>query len=311
MQIRTITRDEVGRLLRILTHAGPHGHREWALDGEDALLAMLDNPRLSIESGNWIVAIDDDAMPGYALVEPEMNIGRIIVGVATAPPCMDAYVALLHNGIERAKSIADGVDFEVQVAVRDTETPWIARTLEVKGFRVVRTVLKMQVDTEDVRLKQGSIPYQYAVRDADMTDAAEAVSVTELHNACFTGSWGFSPNTVEEIVSRTSVDLQRNGFAPIVVLEDEVEGTICGYNWITLNEGDGRVEMVGVHPRLRGKGLGWAIFNAGIKRLIQNDATTLSLDVDSQNPPARKIYESAGYRTYSKANYYGLQVTFD
>ena len=69
--------------------------------------------------------------------------------------------------------------------------------------------------------------------------------------------------------------------------------------------------MVGVHPRLRGKGLGSAIFNAGIDRLIQNDATTLSLDVDSQNPPARKIYESAGYRTYSKADYYGLQVTFD
>ena len=136
----------------------------------------------------------------------------------------------------------------------------------------------------------------------------EAFGVTNLHNACFIGSWGFSPNTVEEIAGRTAVDAERNGFPPVVVLEDVEEGLLSGYNWITMDERDGRVEMVGVHPSMRGRRLGWAIFNAGIERLIEHGATTLSLDVDSENPPARRIYESAGYRTYSEVDYYGLEV---
>ena len=66
--------------------------------------------------------------------------------------------------------------------------------------------------------------------------------------------------------------------------------------------------MVGVDPKMRGQRLGWTIFNAGVEQLIAHGATTLVLDVDSENPPARRIYESAGYSTYSEVNYFGLDV---
>ena len=309
MEIRTITRRNISELLKILTVAGPHGHREWALDGRESLLAMLDNPRLSIDSGCWRMAYEDDGAPvGYALVEPELNIGRIILGVVSLFDSDAVYKALLRDAIARAKAIAAQDRFELHVAVRESESDMIARSLRMAGFNVVRTVLKMQVDAEDVKLGRGAISPEYAIRDADMTDPDEAKAVTDLHNACFTGSWGFSPNTVEEITGRTSADRQRNGFPPIVVIEDEISGELSAYNWITLNEGEGRVEMVGVAPHLRGKRLGWAIFSAGVNRLIQHDAETLVLDVDSDNPPARRIYETAGYRTYSEVRYYGLDV---
>ena len=309
MQIKTVTSDDIGVLLAILTHAGPHGHREWALDGQKSLLAMLDNPRLSIESGCWSMAYEDDGAPvGYALVEPELNIGRIILGIVSLFGSGSIYRALLRDGIERAKSLAGDERFEAQVAVRDTESDMIARSLRTEGFNVVRSVLKMRVDADKVRLGRGAISPEYAIRDAYMTDPDEQKAVTDLHNACFTGSWGFSPNTVEEIVGRTSADHERNGFPPIVVIEDEISGELSAYNWITLDGGDGRVEMVGVAPHLRGKRLGWAIFSAGVERLIQHDADTLVLDVDSENPPARRIYETAGYRTCSEVKYYGLEI---
>ena len=255
------------------------------------------------------MAYNDDGAPvGYALVEPELNIGRVILGIASLFGSDSVYRALLIDGIERAKSVADGERFEAQVAVRDTEPDLIARTLGTSGFRVVRTTLKMRVDASEVQLRRGAIAPEFRIRDAVMDDEVEAVAVTELHNACFTGSWGFSPNTVEEIGGRTSADHEQNGFAPIIVMEDEAKGGLCAYNWITLNGEDGRVEMVGVRPELRGKRLGWAMFNAGIDRLMANDAQTLSLDVDAENPPARKIYESAGYRTYSEVKYYGLEI---
>ncbi|MXX92349.1 MAG: GNAT family N-acetyltransferase [Chloroflexi bacterium] len=308
MEIRTITRHGVPELFRILRAAGPHGHREWPLTDEATLVATLDNSRLDPDLGRWSIGYEDDMPVGYALVEPELNIGRILVGLATVEGRDDSLGSLLQDGVTRAQELSDQDRFEIHVAVRDTESKSIVDALEAAGFSVVRTVLKMRVDVSQVELPDSPAPPGFIVRDADMSDAVEATSVTDLHNACFSSSWGFSPNTVEEIADRTAADADRNGFAPIVVSADASDGKIVGYNWITLSEGDGRVEMVGVHPSMRGKRLGWTIFNAGVERLIAHGATALVLDVDSENPPARRIYESAGYRTYSEVSYYGLDV---
>ncbi len=311
MLIRTVSRSEVGDLHSILRSVGPHGHREWAVESKSSLLATLDNPRLDPDLGGWSVGFENGLAIGYSLVESELNIGRMIVGLAVLPGREDALSDLLEEGVKRAIKVAETERFEIHVAVRDTEERSVVDALEAKGFEVVRTVLKMRVDVADVELNEGEVPTGSMIRDANMADSGEAFVVTNLHNACFTGSWGFSPNTVDEIIGRTAADAARNGFSPIVVLEDETEGVVSAYNWITLNEGDGRVEMVGVHPSMRGRRLGWAIFNAGVERLIEHGATTLSLDVDSQNPPARRIYESAGYRTYSEVNYFGLEMVKD
>ena len=144
MQIRTMTREDVGSLLTLLTHTGPHGHREWNLDGEEGLLSALDNPRLSIESGNWRIAYYDGDLVGYGLVETELNIGRIIVGIATVHGNELIYETLLRDAVARAKAIADRDRFEVHVAVRDTEPEMVAQSLQSADFTVVRTVLKMR-----------------------------------------------------------------------------------------------------------------------------------------------------------------------
>ncbi len=308
MEIRTITRHEVSELFRILRATGPHGHREWQLTDEATLVATIDNPRLDPDLGRWSIGYEDSIPVGYALVESELNIGRILVGLATVEGRDDALGSLLQDGVRRATELSDQDRFEIHVAVRDTESKSIVDALKAAGFSVVRTVLKMCVGVSDIELPDSPAPSGFIVRDADMSDTVEAAAVTDLHNACFTGSWGFSPNTVEEIADRTAADADRNGFAPIVVLADASDGKLVGYNWITLNEGDGRVEMVGVHPSMRGNRLGWTTFNAGVERLIAHGATALVLDVDSENPPARRIYESAGHRTYSEVRYYGLDV---
>ena len=311
MEIRTITRAELPELFQILHSTGPHGHREWPLTDEAIFAATLDNPRLNPDQGRWSIGYKDGSPVGYSLVEPELNIGRMLVGLAVIRGHEEALGALLQDGVARATELSDQDRFEIHVAVRDTESNSVVDALEAAGFGVVRTVLKMRVDVADVELAQSSVQEGFVARDADMSDVAEASAVTDLHNACFVGSWGFSPNTVEEIIGRAATDADRNGFAPILVLADASDGGLVGYNWITLSEGEGRVEMVGVHPYMRGKRLGWTIFNAGFDQLINQGASSLVLDVDSENPPARRIYESAGYRTYSAVKYYGLDVAND
>lgn len=311
MQIRTITRKNVPDLLEILRTAGPHGHREWPTSDAVSLLATLDNPRLDPDLGRWAMAFRDGAAVGYSLVEPELNIGRVLVGLASVDKHSDAFEGLLADGIERATELADLDRFEIHVAVRENESPIISDILKSTGFEVVRTALKMRVDVGMLALRRSTVPRGSTLREAEMLDGAEATAVTNLHNACFVDSWGFSPNTVDEIVGRAAIDAERNGFTPILVVENRKTGALDAYIWITLKDGDGRIEMVGVSPDLRGTGLGWTIFNAGVEQLIANGATELSLDVDSQNPPARRIYESVGYRTYAQVPYFGLEIVKD
>ncbi len=308
MNIRNITRKDISDLLHVLRVAGAHGHREWQTDDETGLLTAVSNGRLDPDLGRWAIAYQSGSPIGYALVEPELNIGRVLIGLATMPGNDDALAHLLENGIERAKTLANGNDFEIHVAVRDTEPQAVRDALLHSNFHIFRTAFKMRVNSVDVALRYTALPTGLTMRDADLSNSNEVAQVTKLHNDSFIGSWGFSPNTVEEISGRAAADADRIGFAPIIVVERDADGELIAYIWITISDGDGRVEMVGVTPEMRGTGLGWATFNVGATALLENGANTLSLDVDSLNPPARRIYEAAGYRTYSEVDYYGLSI---
>ena len=216
MQTRTITRKSAPDLLEILRGAGPHGHREWPTSDAISLLATLDNPRLDPDLGRWSMAFRDGAAVGYALVEPELNICRVLVGLASVDQSPDVLKELLSDGIKRATELADLDRFEIHVAVRENEPAVTGEILDSFGFQVVRTALKMRVKVAKLAPRHSTVPRGSILREADILDCREAAAVTDLHNTCFVDSWGFSPNTVDEIVGRATIDAERNGFAPIL-----------------------------------------------------------------------------------------------
>lgn len=52
------------------------------------------------------------------------------------------------------------------------------------------------------------------------------------------------------------------------------------------------------HPEHRGKGLGAAVLQAIVKRLLEGGVSTVVLNVDERNPVARRLYERHGFETY-------------
>ncbi len=302
--------EQIPNLLRILQPIAPHGHREWNFNDEIDLRNALDNDRLSPAEGRWSLAYDRQEAVGYSLTEPELNIGRILVGVGTASEDESLLPALLSNGIERATALAGSISAELHVAVRDHEPPQVTVALASNGFDPVRDVWKMIAGVEDLVYEPKSIETtgDFVLTCVDLSSDAEISALTELHNACFVGSWGFSPNTVDEISGRTVADAPGTGGAPILTLRDAFSGEMTAYIWVSLHKGDGRIEMVGVHPSARGKGLGRVIFDAGARRLLDLGAEALVLDVDSENPPAIRIYESIGLKTRGVVTYHGLEV---
>lgn len=65
---------------------------------------------------------------------------------------------------------------------------------------------------------------------------------------------------------------------------------------------DGRgAELVyfGLAPEARGRGIGSVLLDAGLDAVARSGAATVSLAVDARNTPAKKLYESRGFRKVS------------
>ena len=311
MYIRSISWEEIPILLRILQSAPPHGHREWNFNCESELRTTLDNDRLSPDLDRWSIAFVDGDEAGYSLTEPELNIGRVIVGVATIAGNESLYAQLLEDGLSRARNIAGANQIEAHIAVRDNEPDYVRDLVLSMGFQPIRSVLKMRIAIECLTYKPqvcSELDEDFAIESLDISDRHQISELTDLHNACFKDSWGFSPNNVDEISTRALADAERCGCDPTLIVTDRDTNEMVAYIWMNYQDLSGRIEMVGVHPSKRGSGLGRKVFDAGVAHLIDLGAQTLSLDVDSVNVSARHIYESAGFQTYSEVMYYSIAI---
>ncbi len=117
-----------------------------------------------------------------------------------------------------------------------------------------------------------------------------------VQNATFGGSWGFSPNTPEQAEHRAGMGV--TGTGGILLLEHGDQ--IAGYCWTfteALEQGlpIGTVNMIGVQPSYRSRGLSKPILAAGMQHLCGNGVDYVKLDVDSNNATAIGLYTSMGF----------------
>ena len=131
-------------------------------------------------------------------------------------------------------------------------------------------------------------------------------ALTEIQNAAFKGSWGFSPNTPEQIKYRTGLsDTSAEG---ILLLKHEDK--TAGYCWTNLIPVDGELRgvigMIGLSPDYRGQGISSAILLAGMKYLQSVDTVDVRLEVDESNVPARRLYTWAGFEKARELHWFEL-----
>jgi mycothiol synthase len=233
---------------------------------------------------------------GYLVVEPVLSRGVLLAGAVD--DASDVLDALLVSAMARARGLKLAV---LQVDVPEAESAARAR-LASAGFSVVRShrhLKRVDAGPTGVALPAGAV-----VRLAGHEDMQ---TLTDLQNAAFTGSWGYSPNTVEEIDYRV-FQLPTNAPDPMVLIE--VGGETLGYCWAHQERpGDpGIIDMVGVPPDRQGEGLGKAVTAAGIDELVRMGATPIEITVDSDNGPAGHVYESLGFVEIWRSVWYELAL---
>lgn len=91
------------------------------------------------------------------------------------------------------------------------------------------------------------------------------------------------------------------GFVPADVLIAERDDRVIGFHHTKLHRDHpsgtvtGEVYVIGVDPAVHASGVGRALTVAGMHHLVDSGAEVVELYVESDNTPARRLYESLGF----------------
>ncbi len=239
---------------------------------------------------------------GYMDITPEVRIGRVILNSLIHPDHRRHGLAskILGHALHRAQELG------VRVAhVNIPEDNTIARkALSKLGFRFIRQFLELRLDISRVRWQDSN---QCAVKYRTLQRGEEG-QLAQLQNRSFTGTWGFNPNTVADIVYNTNL----SGFSPEDIVLASEGDKVIGYCWtgitckgeITPGEGKGRIFMLGVDPDYRGRAIGKRVLLAGLSHLKSKGLQVVELSVDGENKEARALYQSVGFELRTNSLWY-------
>jgi len=261
----------------------------------------LGRPGYSPEQNLFVVEIAGD-IAGYMDVAPELAIGRVILDCWIRPEHRRRGLGtkLLGYAVQRAREVGAKV---VHVNVlQDNEVA--SNVLFRLGFECVRRFLELRLDMTKVRWQD----VDQAVLECACLRRGEEDKLTQIQNRSFDGTWGYNPNTVEQITYQTN--LSTCSPEDIVLTYDGDE--VAGYCWTQIiNEGKetagerkGRIYMLGVDPAYRGRGVGKRMLLAGLAYLKSQGLQVVELTADSENEVALALYRSVGFEVRTGSLWY-------
>lgn len=258
---------------------------------------FLSQPSCKPEENCFLAEIAGSPV-GFAMVSPELPIGRTVASGGVMEQHCNRGVGrtLLDTAVKRATGLGASV-LDIQVSA---DSPAGRHLLESADFRLVRTYCDMRWEGDEV--PSAEPPAGFGVRSFVVSQDEEAL--TRLQNAAFGDSWGFCPNTVEEIEAKLKFKTS-DPEGVIFVTHGERP---AGYNWTFRAEGPsgstGWVAMTGVHPDYRRQGIGRTALLAGMRYLSERGVRTIDLEVDGQNSAAIELYGSTGFRRVRETVWY-------
>ena len=260
----------------------------------------LRQPNYSPQQDLFIIELNGEIV-GYMDVKPELTIGRVVLDCWIYPEHRRGGLAtkLLGYATNCARETGAKV---AQVNIREDNV--VARkTLSRLGFSLVRRFLELGLDIADV----GELDMAQAAPGCRYLQPGEEDKLTQLQNRAFSGTWGFNPNTVEEIAFRTNLSTCSLDDIMLIYEKDKA----IGYCWIGISceKGipsvrKGQILMLGVDQHYRGKGTGKKLVLAALARLKSKGLQVAELTVDSENKAACTLYQSIGFEVRASTFWY-------
>jgi mycothiol synthase len=262
-----------------------------------AIRDTLGRPNYTPEQDLFIAEISGTVV-GYLDIANETRIGRVIFECLVLPEYRRQGIAriLYNQAAPRAKILGAKA---IHINVREDNT--LARLiLEKTGFHPVRCFNEMSVEIDIIM--EHRIPTIFPIRPLRVGEEAE---LTELQNHTYADSWGYNPNTVEEI--SYAIGAATNALEEICLAFDKDRPV--GYFWVRIEHDKqgkrrGRVSMLGTDRDYRGRGIGKELLLAGLSYLKTKRLRLVQLTVDSENLAAESLYHSVGFEKIDSSLWY-------
>ena len=269
-----------------------------------AVTEKLGRPNYSPEQDLFIVEIAGDFI-GYMDVVPESIIRRVILDCWIHPEHRRRGLAtkLVDHGTRRAQELRARI---VHVNIQGDDE--IAKmVLSRLGFNPVRRFLELRLDMAKVCLPDVdlvALGCRYLQRD-------EENELAGIQNRAFTGTWGYNPNTVEEI--SYSINLSNCSAKDVILVCNG--GKVVSYCWTATTYEEGgtggtkaRISMLGTDPDYRGRGAGNRALLCGLVHLRNKGLRIVDLTVDSGNKIACALYRSIGFEVRTDSLWYQKDI---
>ncbi len=278
------------------------------------LASMLMEPTADVEH-NCFLAEVDETLIGYFRVWPLYGQAesRIVILGAVRPSWRGQGVGarLLEAGIARARELRRSETTHLD-AVNRKDRPDFAALLTSRGFRPVRYGLRMRRDLSG-GLPEMPLPPGFVVCSVLEKSVAPRDSCAAF-NAAFADHWGHVDYPVESWeywTRQPSYDPRGDFFAY------DAQGKAAGFVYACerldhnqrTGEREGEIDLLGVLPAYRRRGLGRALLALGLNHLKMIGMSAAELDVDGENPnQAVRLYRSVGFVEKSRSVTYRLEI---
>jgi mycothiol synthase len=237
------------------------------------------------------VAEHGGSIIGYVGVFLEAAIKRAILDCMVHPAHRKKGIAteLIRRAIRHAEAAESKV---LQVCVPQINLP--ARNLTSRlGFQLIRYFYESKLDLNNIRLPDVE-PSGYIIRSLGSDETDE---LTHIQNRAFADSWGFNPNTPDEIAYRINL----SSCTPENIMMAYLKNHPIGYCWTRIMIEDnpatasmkGEIHMLGVDPDFKSKGV-----------------TIVELTADGEDSVAMGLYESVGFEVCSRSEWYEKKLAY-
>lgn len=265
----------------------------------ELITEILGQPQINPEKNCFVLEVNHHVV-GYGILHHESPINRCVLELKVHPEYVNtgAEQKLIEKAVSESKLLNAKV-----LHVQAEKTGFLSSILKNMRFNSTRIYWIMQWKT--TKLQQFYPPDGFFFRH--LSESKDIDSLTQLQNRAFSGSWGFSPNTRDEIQYRAEMSNTKPGGIIFLCYEQE----LCGYCWtFIINNGNsktGTIAMIGIDPNHRSQRLGKPLLLAGLKFLHSRGAQYVELEVDSQNLPAIRLYDSLGFKKVAERYWFELR----
>jgi ribosomal protein S18 acetylase RimI-like enzyme len=144
-------------------------------------------------------------------------------------------------------------------------------------------------------IPDSAVPEGFSIRH--LAGEPELAAIVALHQAVFT-----TTSAADERLALIHDPGYRPDLDLVAVAPD---GAFAGFCICSIGAEEDRrhgrqegwIELIGIHPRFRRRGLGQALLLTGLQRLMSYGVDTALLGTTSWNSPAQRLYATNGFRT--------------